>query len=324
MGYIFFPSEKKKKGSEINIRGAETPGGKKMAKERKVKATLRESLRALHALNRTYSTRIDVYSKWARENGLKTANLDQIRASIPDYIEHRKKQGLSAATLHTDLACLCRATGASMSEFETIRRGQPTKGRSDSSRRVRTAENQRVLDFATKVGIRKMEYSHLKGSDFVMKDGRAYVVVRKGKGGKRQEQLILPEDVELVKTYFDGSENYVFSKAEIKSCTHANLHEIRRERAQMLYERWRVELQNPAKREEMMRLLEDRFNENPKKMGRFSRSKMDTPYKTRGEVRKELYEANRPLEYDRLALLGVSVLALAHYREDVCVKHYMK
>ena len=150
------------------------------------------------------------------------------------------------------------------------------------------------------------------------------MIVRKGKGGKRQEQLILPEDVEFVKSYFDGSENYVFSKEEIKACTHSNLHEIRRERAQMLYERWRVELKDPQKREEMMRILEDRFNENPLKMGKFNRSKMNTPYKTRGEVRKELYEANRPLEYDRLALLSVSVLALAHYREDVCVKHYMK
>lgn len=295
-----------------------------MAKERKVKATLRESLRALHALNKTYSTRIEVYSKWAKENGLKTANLAEVRASIPEYIEARRKQGLSSATLHTDLACLCRATGASMSDFMTIRRGQPTKGRSDDARRVRSAENKRVLDFATKVGIRKMEYSHLKRSDFVMKDGRAYVVVRKGKGGKRQEQLILPEDVEFVKSYFDGSENYVFAKEEIKACTHANLHEIRRERAQMLYERWRVELKDPQKREEMMRLLEERFNENPKKMGKFNRAKMNTPYKTRGEVRKELYEANKPLEYDRLALLSVSVLALAHYREDVAVKHYMK
>lgn len=295
-----------------------------MAKQKKVKATLRESLRALNALNKTYSTRIEVYSKWAKENGLKTANLNQIKASIPKYIEERRKQGLSEATLHTDLACLCKATGASMSDFTTIKRGQPTKGRSDDARRVRSAENKRVLDFATKVGIRKMEYSHLKRSDFVMKDGRAYVVVRKGKGGKRQEQLILPEDVEFVKSYFDGSENYVFSKEEIKACTHANLHEIRRERAQMLYERWRVELKDPQKREEMMRLLEERFNENPKKMGKFNRAKMNTPYKTRGEVRKELYEASRPLEYDRLALLSVSVLALAHYREDVAVKHYMK
>lgn len=295
-----------------------------MAKNKKVKATLRESLRALNALNKTYSTRIEVYSKWAKENGLKTANIAQIRASIPEYIEARRKQGLSDATLHTDLACLCKATGVSMGDFDTIRRGQPTKGRSDDARRVRSPENRRVLDFAAKVGIRKMEYSHLKRSDFVMKDGRAYVIVRKGKGGKRQEQLILPEDVEFVKSYFDGSENYVFSKEEIKACTHANLHEIRRDRAQKLYERWRMELKDPAKREEMMRLLEDRFNENPKKMGRFSRSKMDTPYKTRGEVRKELYEANKPLEFDRLALLSVSVLALAHYREDVCVKHYMK
>jgi len=295
-----------------------------MAKQKKVKATLRESLRALNALNKTYSTRIDVYSKWARENGLKTANLAEIKASIPDYIDARRKQGLSAATLHTDLACLCKATGASMSDFDTIRRGQPTKGRSDSSKRVRSAENQRVLAFANKVGIRKMEYAHIKGSDFVEKDGRAYVIVRKGKGGKRQEQLILPEDVEFVKSYFDGSENYVFSKEEIKACTHANLHEVRRERAQMLYERWRIELKNPEKREEMMRLLEQRFNENPLKMGRFNRTKMDTPYKTRGEVRKELYEANKPLEFDRLALLGVSVLALSHYREDVAVKHYMK
>ena len=51
---------------------------------------------------------------------------------------------------------------------------------------------------------------------------------------------------------------------------------------------------------------------------------MDKPYITRGKVKQELLDAGRPVVFDRLALMAVSVLHLAHYREDVTVKNYMK
>ncbi len=295
-----------------------------MAKQKQVRATLRQNLRDQGALKPTYEQRIDVFCKWAKENGLKRATLDEVREHIQDYIDYRRECGLSESTLHTDLAALCRATNTSMTDFETIYRGQPTKGRSNDSMRVRTAANERVVAFAECVGIRKDEYSKLRNNDYIEKDGKGYVIVRSGKGGKYQEQLIADKDREFVSSYFSGSDEYLFSKDEIKACQHSNLHEIRREHAQEMYNYYERTLNTPEERERAKDMLEKRFNENPKKRGKFERSRMDIPYITRGRVREELYNADAKLEYDRLALMMVSVFHLSHYREDVAVKNYMK
>lgn len=293
-----------------------------MSSHKSVKATLRQSLREQGSLNDTYKTRIDVYFKWAKEHGLKYATVEQVVESIPDYISYRS-QKWSASTIHTDVAALCKACSVSMSDYPTLYRGQPTKGRIDA-RNDRTEANARVIAFAQCVGIRKDEYRALRGSDYITRGDDAFVVVRKGKGGKRQEQYIQPEDRDFVRSYFDGTENYIFSKAEMKACQHANLHGIRRDLAQKNYQRYCQELTTPEAREHMKDRLQEVFDRNPQKAGRFNRDMMDKPYTTRGKVRNELIALHKPITYDRLALMAVSVFHLAHYREDVTVKNYMK
>lgn len=55
----------------------------------------------------------------------------------------------------------------------------------------------RLYDFAERVGIRRAEYAALHGSDFGEDEVGPYVLVRRGKGGKRQKQRLLPSDAGL-------------------------------------------------------------------------------------------------------------------------------
>lgn len=314
-----------------------------MARIKNVKATLREGLREKDALNKTYIQRLDAFESHIKNIYETTKTMhekdgtieiidrrrmtkEQILEYIPTYIEERRALGKSEATLHTDLAALCKALDVSMSRYETIHRDQPTRGRDIDSRRDRNDENSRVIDFAKMVGIRKNEYKDLKGSDFIERDGRCYVIVRNGKGGKYQEQLIAPWDVERVKEFFAGKkpDEYIFSLKEMNACHHANLHEIRREHAQDMYLYYKELLKDPAQRTEMKDLLERRFNDNPKKEGKFDRELMDREYVCRGTVREEIISQGKEYAFDRLAAMAVSNLHLAHYRIEVFTKHYWK
>lgn len=94
----------------------------------------------------------------------------------------------------------------------------------------------RLYDFASIVGIRRNEYLHLASDDLVVDDfGNWCVRVKKGKGGKRQLQRILPDKLELVKAVFDhpADEQHLFSKAELTN--KIDLHHLRALRAQQMY-----------------------------------------------------------------------------------------
>ena len=74
------------------------------------------------------------------------------------------------------------------------------------------------VEFQKRVGIRRAELCKLCRDDFVIDEsGYPCVRVKRGKGGKMQLQRILPDDIEFVKEYFDGTENRVFSSEEMKN-----------------------------------------------------------------------------------------------------------
>ena len=49
----------------------------------------------------------------------------------------------------------------------------------------------------------------------------------------------------------------------------------------------------------------------------------EQPYKLRGENRQKAIELGKKTEYNRLALMMVSVLHLSHWRLDVTVTNYL-
>ena len=182
------------------------------------------------------------------------------------------------------------------------------------------------MDFAQAAGLRRDEYVQLRGRDLVRIDGQIYVLVEQGKGGKRQYQLIDQEDAPVVERCFSGigqNEN-VFSPSEMNN--KINLHRFRREHAQEMYRRYLERIAaDPAYRDELLGLVKEAFRRAGQDWRRNpDMRRLAVPYVCRGHVRRSLGNAGRSVSYDRLALMAVSVLHLAHWRCDVTVKNYMQ
>ena len=158
-------------------------------------------------------------------------------------------------------------------------------------------------------------------------NGRFFCYVRKGKGGKSQWQLILPEDVEVVKSYFDGTENKVFASEEFKN--KLDLHKLRAEQAKRAYQYFLDKVNNEeGYREELEKMIRKHWNERnldkrTKKSKPINKKDLSGTYKLRGENKKLALKHGLPVEYDRLCLGATSIFCLSHWRLSVCANNYM-
>ena len=177
---------------------------------------------------------------------------EECEKHIEDYINFLTEKGVSASTLHTYLASICVYHNIPMQIFKKPKRytAEYKRGRIDNGKTKRKdndLENERykrLVEFQKCVGLRRNELKHLRGCDFVYDEsGNPCVFVKKGKGGKQHQQRVLPCDVDFVKSYFDGTENFVFSKEEMKN--KLPLHYLRAKFAQRCYEYYLKLAQDP-------------------------------------------------------------------------------
>ena len=203
---------------------------------------------------------------------------------------------------------------------------KPSDVRGDTQRDI----SPRLYDFANVVGCRRAEYAALRQSDLVTDvNGHLCVLIRRGKGGKKQYQRILPEDIETVKTFFDGSDEFVFSRDEIKN--KLDLHALRAQQARKAYAYYFDRLRNePAYREILLKEIRNTWDaddaermEKGWKKKRWRQSQVEGEYKLRGETRKLAAAHDLPVCYDRLAAMAVSIYHLAHWRLDVTIDNYL-
>lgn len=266
----------------------------------------------------------------------------------PDQLEGREKEllqayekeleasGYSASTIHRRLAAPCKGIGVSMSEIEKPKRtsGKITRSRNEKANRqgkreIESEKYNRLVTFQRAVGIRRAELSRLTGADIVIDEmGYLCVYVAKGKGGKTQLQRILPEDEKTVLEIFQAvdPEQKLFSKEEMQN--KIDLHGLRREHAQRAYKYYADRLKNePEYKYELRKELAARYKEFHRpgdSNKRFLHDIMnEEPYKLRGENRQKAIEQDKQTEYNRLALMMVSVFHLSHWRLDVTVTNYL-
>ena len=277
------------------------------------------------------------FANWCKEQyGCRM--LDECSTHVQDYADFLVAQGKSPSTIHTYLAGICRICGVPLADIQKpIRvvaentRSRGTKavdGRADSSREA----SPRLYDFACIAGIRRAEYLHLTPQDLVEDDfGNPCILVRKGKGGKRQMQRILPDELAAVKAVFDNpaDANHLFSKAEMNNII--DLHHLRDLRAQQMYKYYlnRIQTEN-GYREQLMSEIrhtwekdDEARKENGYRAKHWSDMKVTGNYILRGNNRKLAQKHGLPLQYDRLALLAVSIFHLSHWRHDVTVANYL-
>lgn len=247
-------------------------------------------------------------------------------AVLQIYSDSLQISDKSPATIHTMLAYPCKALKVGMAEIQKPRRSASAirRGRSEAGA-VDPEKHKRLIDFQSRVGIRRAELAKLTGQDWQQDEsGHWCVVVRRGKGGKMQLQRILPGDVAVVSGYFGGSAERLFSDDELAN--KLNLHRIRAEQARRAYAYYERELQSPEARQKAVTELSARYMQYNRGSVDKWLSELDRTggrYYLRGENRQKAIAAGRPVVYDRLALMMVSVFHLSHWRLDVTVTNYM-
>ena len=277
------------------------------------------------------------FANWCKEQyGCRM--LEECSAHVQDYADFLVAQGKSPSTIHTYLAGICRICGVPLADIQkpirvvaenTRSRGmKAVDSRTDSSREA----SPRLYDFARIVGIRRAEYLHLAPNDLVTDDfGNWCIRVKKGKGGKRQLQRILPEELPSIKAVFDApaDEEHLFSRDELKN--KIDLHHLRALRAQKMYRYYldRIETETGYRAQLIseIRHVWEQDDEARKNNGyrakRWSDMKVTGNYVLRGNNRKLAQKHGLPMKYDRLALLAVSIFHLSHWRHDVTVANYL-
>ena len=277
------------------------------------------------------------FANWCKEQyGCRT--LDECSAHIQDSADFLVVQGRSPSTIHTYLAGICRICGVPLADIQKPIRvvAENTRSRGmkavDERKDAGREASPRLYDFAVIVGIRRNEYLHLTPDDLVFDDfGHPCVLVRKGKDGKRQLQRILPDELPAIKAVFDNPADagHLFPKAEINN--KIDLHHLRALRAQKMYRYYLDKIENEhGYRAQLINEIrhvwehdDEARKENGYKAKRWSDMKVTGNYILRGNNRKLAKKHGLPLQYDRLALLAVSIFHLSHWRHDVTVANYL-
>lgn len=285
-----------------------------------------------------YKKDCKLFAAYCKVQGVKRP--DQLQGKEKELLQGYEKEleasGYSPATIHRRLAAPCKATGIGMSEIEKPKRtsGKITRSRREEAnkqgkREIESEKYNRLVTFQRAVGIRRAELFGLTGADLVIDEmGYLCVYVARGKGGKTQLQRILPEDEKTVLEIFQAAdpEQKLFSKEEMQN--KIDLHGIRREHTQKAYKYYADRLKNePEYKYELRKELAARYKEFHRpgdSNKRFLHDIMnEEPYKLRGENRQKAIESGKETEYNRLALMAVSVLHLSHWRLDVTVTNYL-
>lgn len=293
---------------------------------------------------RAYKKQAIQFGKWCKDE-FKSRTPEDCAEHIQDYADWLAAQGKSASTIHTYLAGVCRYFQIPMDKINKPRRivseNTRSRGEKDVDKRsdARREASPRLYDFASAVGIRRREYRCLLGSDLVTDEsGYLCVQVRRGKGGKHQDQRILPGDEMFIRSFFSGKDEPVFTKKEMTN--KIDLHHLRALQAQRAYQYYLNRLEKePDYRKQLTQEIEKRWKrwnkdippeaqknlrfQKPKKYKTREPKIVEGYYIVRGKNRTLARKNGLPIKYDRLAVMAVSIYHLSHWRSDVTVCNYL-
>lgn len=283
------------------------------------------------------------FAGWCAEHGYKGKDLfctpGVAAKALQAYADDMVGKGYSPATIHTQLAAPCKALGVGMDAISKPSRtsGAITRsrglGNSQGHKQATDPKNTRLVTFQNSVGIRRSELGKLRGCDLVYDESGALCIrVVRGKGGKPQLQRILPQDIATVTTIMqqNGADELVFTKEEINN--KIDLHSIRAAHARAAYDYYVTELKtNPLYRNQLIAELIARWDAERPNASNTQRkayiAKLNNEHKLylrkKGDNYNIAVKNGRPVVYDRLAVMAVSVFHLSHWRTDVTVTHYL-
>lgn len=294
-----------------------------------------------------YRRGIDMFSAWAKQvHRVRLASdVTDAIALTQEYADYLRQNGYSADTIHTYLAPVAKGFAVPLEKIQKpmrkasgIRKTRQKQMNKQGLREMVDSSNSRIVAAANAIGVRRSELAKLTGACLVNDyAGNLCVLVRRGKGGKAQMQRILPHDTALVQSLFSGvaPRERVFCEAELSN--KIPIHALRRRHAQESYDYYLGQI-HKGHRDELIDDLKTYYltyhvqQSGPAGDRRFAKqyarfcedlTKGNGLYSLRGENKIRAQQAGRPTEYDRVALMAVSVFHLAHWRNDVTARNYM-
>ena len=279
------------------------------------------------------------FAAYCRTNNVKTPEqLEKQKTEIlQKYEDSLENAGYKPATIHRYLSAPCKALNVNMQDIEKphrtadmIVRGRDTEANTQGKKESTQERFKRLISFQKAVGLRRAELAKLRGRDFrTDESGYLCVYVHNGKGGKDQLQRILPPDMALVQKILAEvkPDQKVFTAKEMNN--KINLHGLRAEQARKAYSYYveRLEREPGYKytcRKELALRYKTMHTADRATNQRFLRDiTNDTPYVLRGKNREKAIAQGKPVTYNRLAMMMVSVFHLSHWRLDVTSVNYL-
>ena len=185
----------------------------------------------------TYLQVANEYGNWLKEQGIKRPeDYDIAKEMAKDYLEYRDAQGLSAWTINRDRAALSKIFGERIEYDTTTRTKDIVRSRFSCEYEKHYNPNgkyKHLFDFCKATGLRRHEVEQIKPTDLKERDGRFFVVVQQGKGGKYRESFILPQYEKQVLELFKNrqGEEKLFDKVP----KNIDIHSLRGQYAKGVY-----------------------------------------------------------------------------------------
>lgn len=261
------------------------------------------------------------------KNNHKAKNLTDCKQYVNEYLQMNIDKNMSAYTIKLQASALAKLFHCTTKDFiptpsrkrENIKRSRHSVKRDG---RYKSGKNDEFIRFCRSTGLRRREITALRGDCLIMKDGKYYIHVRNGKGGrKRISEIIGSEDdiAFVIEKMQKAKQNKVFNKIP-----DIDIHALRAEYAKSVYEKY-ARNRNEYKGERMIlyhnRLVATYTDKN--EVSQYFNSD-GTVKKGFTDVRTAYHcrDDKKYICYDRLALLMCSQ-NLGHNRASVVAEHYL-
>lgn len=275
---------------------------------------------------KNYQHEVDRFANYLDEKGMKKITMEEAEKEVQGYLDHlTNDKGLSAYSVHTACAALCKVFHTNMKDYDKEQRtiSQLERGsKTYPNSLIENLEKDRIWcinrDY---LGMRKNEIMNLRARD-IREIGDRVEIHYIGKGGKHNRQIFTMErEKEYVLSLKKGKEpdERIFDKQEVKKSK--NLHKARELRCKEVYKRINDDIRARGKEAEKdyVEIIKEVFKDAKKPL----REDLDNPYIVRGANRERLLLEDREVEYNRVAALYVSVTVSQHFRSNTTVNHYI-
>lgn len=189
----------------------------------------------------TYMKQLNYMVKWARNNKIKLKSIDDIAAHGDEWLQYCLDQGMSAWTLTTRRAAICKLCNLPYSHFKTkipIRTRSSVKRSRNKSLALKHFSEEKNSDqvtFCKCTGLRASELSAITGDRLYFNNKKPFLhVTEKTKGGRPREVELYgsPQEInKCIQLCKEAGKNKVFEKVK----ENANTHGYRSDYAKRVY-----------------------------------------------------------------------------------------